>query len=559
MTKCHKNALNEKIWGIKMIFKIKSKITLISIILGIVLALVCGITCLIVFKPIVYGAPPVGPVNLVISPSEGGYAVFTNKNDGSKQNLYDGDNISNAPAGAGYTLEAVPYEGYAFLRWEYTPEGGTDTIIKTSLMIEHAGAQLFYLYFESISNTIAVTSNNTSMGTVTGSGEYTNGSTATLTATPAEGYHFVNWTNSSGAVLSTSATYYHPVTTSEAITANFAPNTYSVTLDQQSGSGGTTSITATYNSAMPSATAPTRTGYTFQGYFTGTNGSGTQYYTNTMTSAKNWTETTVTTLYAYWQINQYTISTAVTPNGVGQVTGGGTYDCNSSIILTATPTDNTYTFDYWDKNGVRLTGANETSNTLNITVTETATYTAHFRLVTYDVTINVNDSNLGQVLYNNQLNSNIDIVTGTNLTNLFAISNANSAFVCWQITTSSDTTTETTNPLNTTITADTTITAVYTSSLMEGIGVTAIGGGQVRMGGYEGNIDENTQVTLNAICYSGYTFDGWYTMENGVLTKIEELGNNTAVIINAKSYESKLIIAKFEPVSNDNINDDVNN
>ena len=42
-----------------------------------------------------------------------------------------------------------------------------------------------------------------------------------------------------------------------------SPNGYIVTLDLQTGSGGSSSVTATYNAPMPSATMPTRTGYTF--------------------------------------------------------------------------------------------------------------------------------------------------------------------------------------------------------------------------------------------------------------------------------------------------------
>ena len=74
-----------------------------------------------------------------------------------------------------------------------------------------------------------------------------------------------------------------------------------VTLDQQSGSGGTASVTAIYGSAMPTATAPTRTNYYFGGYWTGTGGTGTQYYNASMQSVRAWDITDSTkTLYAYW-------------------------------------------------------------------------------------------------------------------------------------------------------------------------------------------------------------------------------------------------------------------
>ena len=86
---------------------------------------------------------------------------------------------------------------------------------------------------------------------------------------------------------------------------------YDVKLDQDGGSGGTSSIIATCGSAMPgSKTAPTRTGYTFGGYYTSKNGGGTQYYTSTMTSAKPWPSagTGPTTLYAKWTANTYTVT-----------------------------------------------------------------------------------------------------------------------------------------------------------------------------------------------------------------------------------------------------------
>ena len=81
---------------------------------------------------------------------------------------------------------------------------------------------------------------------------------------------------------------------------------YDVTLDQQSGSDGTTSIIATCGSAMPSGkTAPARVGYAFGGYWTGTSGSGIQYYDASMNSVTNWPSdgSGPTTLYAKWTVN----------------------------------------------------------------------------------------------------------------------------------------------------------------------------------------------------------------------------------------------------------------
>ena len=96
--------------------------------------------------------------------------------------------------------------------------------------------------------------------------------------------------------------------------AKWVVNTYMVTLDRQGGSGGTASVTATYGNAMPAITVPTKTNLRFKGYFTGANGTGTQYYTASGASARSWDKTSTTTLYACWRENQAPAFATVTPN-----------------------------------------------------------------------------------------------------------------------------------------------------------------------------------------------------------------------------------------------------
>ena len=90
--------------------------------------------------------------------------------------------------------------------------------------------------------------------------------------------------------------------------AKWTANNYTVNLSASGetgyGSAGSkSSVTATFGSAMPAmGTAPTPApGYKFMGYFTGHNGSGTQYYNANGTSATNWNIASTTTLYAYFQ------------------------------------------------------------------------------------------------------------------------------------------------------------------------------------------------------------------------------------------------------------------
>jgi uncharacterized repeat protein (TIGR02543 family) len=127
--------------------------------------------------------------------------------------------------------------------------------------------------------------------------------------------------------------------------ARWTGNTYTVTFNKQSGTGGTNSVTATYGSAMPTATKPTRTGYTFGGYWDATSG-GTQYYTESMASSRSWDKTANTTLYARWTINQYTVT--FDSNG-GSSVDQQTINYGGKATQPINPTKIGYTFSGWYK------------------------------------------------------------------------------------------------------------------------------------------------------------------------------------------------------------------
>ena len=130
------------------------------------------------------------------------------------------------------------------------------------------------------------------------------GTTLTVAAntyTAPTGYSFLKWnTAMNGGGTDYSAGNSITLTEDVTLYAIWQPQTYTVTLNQGSGSGGTANVTATFDDAMPSITVPSRSGYTFAGYFTGANGTGTQYYDENGSSTNDWTIASNTTLYAYW-------------------------------------------------------------------------------------------------------------------------------------------------------------------------------------------------------------------------------------------------------------------
>ena len=78
--------------------------------------------------------------------------------------------------------------------------------------------------------------------------------------------------------------------------------------DFQGGSGGSISAVATLEQKMPAITLPTRTGWTFQGYYSSPNGEGVQYYTSSGAGARIWDQVneSAVTLYAHWLPNRMT-------------------------------------------------------------------------------------------------------------------------------------------------------------------------------------------------------------------------------------------------------------
>ncbi|NCC14479.1 MAG: hypothetical protein EOM32_14035, partial [Spirochaetia bacterium] len=173
--------------------------------------------------------------------------------------------------------------------------------------------------------------------------------TATITLqTPTKtGYTFGGWFSGSAFTIGNEVTEILLGSTQDkTLYAKWTANSCAVTFDKQSGTGGSDTVSATYDATMPSAVVPTKTGYTFGGYYDQANGAGTQYYTDGMVSSRSWDKTEATTLYAKWTPNNYSITYDLN-NGTNNRANPGSYTIETETITLQAPTKIGYTFDGW--------------------------------------------------------------------------------------------------------------------------------------------------------------------------------------------------------------------
>ncbi|MBR3003212.1 MAG: InlB B-repeat-containing protein [Clostridia bacterium] len=151
---------------------------------------------------------------------------------------------------------------------------------------------------------------------------------------------------------------------------------HSLELKEVGGLNTSTTLQATENNLVLST--PTRTGYTFNGWYTAPTG-GTKVTTSTAVPSSS------TTYYAQWTIISYSIS--YTLNGGTNGSGNpSSYNIASDITLN-NPTRSGYEFKGWS--GTGLTGDTNKSVTIPKGSTGNRSYTANW-LQIYNITYNAN-------------------------------------------------------------------------------------------------------------------------------------------------------------------------
>ena len=237
-----------------------------------------------------------------------------------------------------------------------------------------------------------------------GTDKYTLGSTVTLPSQSVTGYRHTGWSvsgdggkgtlivdkDSNGNV--TSATY--KIGSSDAkITAEFTPINYTVAFNSNTGSGNMNVQSFTYDTAKAlTANTFTKTGYTFAGWNTSSDGKGTSYDDGASVKNLSSTEGASVTLYAQWKANSYTVS--FDSNGGSGTMSDETFTYDAAKALTSNAFTRTgYTFAGWNSTADgKGTSYADGVSVKNLAVTDGAEITlyAQWKANTYTVSFNAN-------------------------------------------------------------------------------------------------------------------------------------------------------------------------
>jgi len=191
-----------------------------------------------------------------------------------------------------------------------------------------------------------------------------------------DGYTFLGWFKDQAGTQAWNFTT-DKVTASTTLYAKWSqnqtnnPNTYTVTFNS---SGGTpvTNATVAENTKVSAPTNPTKTGYTFAGWYDETTSTTVPYNFDTNVKGN-------VTLTAHWKINSYKVT--FSSNG-GSVTASATVDYNTKVSVPAKPIRTGYTFVGWFNEKV----SSSVPYNFNSLVTENVTLTAHWKINSYRVT-----------------------------------------------------------------------------------------------------------------------------------------------------------------------------
>ena len=292
----------------------------------------------------------------------------------------DGESLSQS------SLPTATKSGYVFKGWEWDYDKGL-ILGSVSSMLSAVYSPVYLKAVwetEPVNYTLSYNANggsgSMSSQTVT-EGQSTKLKTNTFTKA---GYYFTSWNtkaDGSGTIYSDGAyaTFYGNTT----LYAQWQLNTYTLSFDSNGGSGSMSSQTVTEGQAAKLKTNTfTKAGYTFTGWNTKSDGTGTAY-----SDGADATFYSNTTLYAQWQPNTYSLSFD-SNGGSGSMASQTVTEGQATTLKSNTFTKTGHTFTAWN------TKADGTGTAYNdgadVTIHGNTTLYAQWTINTYSFSFDAN-------------------------------------------------------------------------------------------------------------------------------------------------------------------------
>lgn len=271
--------------------------------------------------------------NLVANFTQQNYTINVSANP------TNGGTVSGGGAfhyGENCTVSATTNNGYTFTNWT---ENGNVVSTNASYSFTVTGNRTLVAHFQAQTYTITATADPSTGGSVSGGGTFNYGQSCTLTATPASGYTFINWTKN-GQQVSTNANYTFTVTGSGTYVAHFQMQTFTVSVSANPSNGGTVTGGGTYNYGQNcTINATANEGYSFINW-TENNipiSTNPSYSFNVMGNHS---------FVANFELQTIEITTTVEPAEGGTATGAGTYNYGDEVTITI-ETNEDWAFINW--------------------------------------------------------------------------------------------------------------------------------------------------------------------------------------------------------------------
>ncbi len=502
-----------------------------------------------------------GPSTIKIQASDGfATSVLTILLHNSKAKTFTITYDGNGNTGGNVPVDANPYTtgasvtvlgntgilvktGNTFAGWNAKADGsGTNYAANATFSMGTANVTLYAKWTTSPTYTVTYDANGSGGGSVPADAyAYLAGDSVTVLGNTGSlvkiGYTYAGWnTKADGSGTNYSANAKFAIgTTNVILYAKWTVlPTYSVTYNGNSFTGGTAPVdpvsylSSSYVVVLGNSGNLTKTGYTWTGWNTSANGSGTSY----LTGATFLMGPANVVLYAQWALANYGITYTLN-GGTNPGTPATSYNVTSTAITLPTPTKAGYTFNGWFTDA-GFSGSAVTS--IPTGSTGNKSFFAKWTIITYNITYTLNGGTNGSnpVTY--------DVTTST-------ITLANPTFVGHAFNgwyTNSGFTSNALTSIPTGSTGDVALFAKWSIQTYQLNASSGLGGAVTvpSPSSLPLTVNYNIATTITAVANAGYKFDKWT-----VSTGTANIANaNIASTTIALSSGNATVTASFKPL-----------